>query len=242
VVKVLINFLHNMGVKLQVRHTDNGKYKVSYLANDEYIGPTIASGYEWDGWMREDVEAFYKEGTEILDIGANIGYNSLMFSDYGPVYAFEPLFHKVVQLNVENNNLKHKMYVVPIALSDKREDVDMYLPVQTPKGYRNYGGSSIHLTDQLDPETKTTVPCHRLDDVYKGITSFIKIDVEDHEMQVLKGAENTIKKFMPTILIEIHDFENSKVPKYLKSLGYDDPDPRPECMFLYRAKDILSTM
>lgn len=231
-----------MGVTLQVKCVNNGKYNVFFMANDEYIGPTIASGYEWDGWMRKDVESFYKEGTEILDIGANIGYNSLMFSDYGPVYAFEPLFHTIVQLNIDNNNLKHNMYIIPIALSDKREDVPMYLPTQTPKGYRNYGGSSIHFTDQQDSETKTNVPCHRLDDIYKGVTSFIKIDVEGHELQVLKGAENTIKKFMPTILIEIHDFENSEVPNYLKSLGYDEPEPRPDVMFLYRAKDILSTM
>ena len=231
-----------MGTTLQVKCVNNGKYNVFVISNDEYIAPTIAAGYEWDEWMRYDIEELYKEGTEILDIGANIGYNSLMFSDYGPVYAFEPLFHKIVQMNVDNNKLKHKMYVIPVALSDKQENIDMYLPVQTKKGHRNYGGSSIHFSNELDPETKTNVPCHRLDDIYKGVPSFIKIDVEGHEMQVLKGAENTIKKYMPTILIEIHDFENSEVPKYLKSLGYEDPESRPDVMFLYRAKDIFSTM
>jgi len=231
-----------MGVKLGVKCVNNGKYNVFVISNDEYIAPTIASGYEWDEWMRYDIEELYKEGTEILDIGANIGYNSLMFSDYGPVYAFEPLFHKIVQMNVDNNKLKHKMYVIPVALSDKQENIDMYLPVQTKRGHRNYGGSSIHFSNELDPETKTNVQCHRLDDIYKGVPSFIKIDVEGHEIQVLKGAENTIKKYMPTILIEIHDFENSEVPKYLKYLGYDDPEPRPDVMFLYRAKDIFSTM
>ena len=229
-------------MQLHVNCVNNGRYNIFSIANDEYIGPTISAGYEWDGWMRSDIETFFKEGTEILDIGANIGYNSLMFSDYGPTYAFEPLFHKVVKLNVENNKLKYNLYVIPIALSDKRENIDMYLPIQTKNGYRNYGGSSIHFSDGHDPETKTIVECHRLDDIYKGVPSIIKIDVEGHEMQVLKGAENTIKKYMPTILIEIHDFENSEVPKYLKSLGYEDPESRPDVMFLYRAKDIFSTM
>jgi len=43
---------------------------------------------------------------------------------------------------------------------------------------------------------------------------------------------------MPMILIEIRDFENSELPKFLENLGYGTPVERPEAMFLYRAKDI----
>jgi len=204
------------------------------MADDEYIGPCIARGYEWDGWMREDLEKYYKDGTDILDIGANIGYNTLMFSDYGPVYAFEPLFHKVTIMNVENNNLKNSVYVVPVALSDKNENKHMYFPKAVKQtGLRNYGGSSIQKTEGMDESTKTEIECRRLDDIYKGVTSVIKIDVEGHELEVLKGAENIIKKYMPMLLIEIFDFENNEVPKYLKSLGYGDPEERPEHVYLY---------
>jgi FkbM family methyltransferase len=223
-----------MSRTLQVKCINNGRYNVFFMADDEYIGPTIASGYEWDGWMREDLEKYYKEGTEILDVGANIGYNSLMFSDYGPVYAFEPLFHKVTTMNVENNKLKNNIYVAPIALSNKNENKMMYFPKAVKQtGLRNYGGSSMQKTNGMDETTKTEVECRRLDDIYKGVTSVIKIDVEGHELEVLMGAENIIKKYMPTLLIEIFDFENNKVPKYLKSLGYGDPEERPEHVYLY---------
>jgi len=232
-----------MSQTLHVKCVNNGKYTVFMIEDDEYITRTLSQGYEWDGWMREDVQMYYKEGTEILDVGANIGYNSLMFSDYGPVYAIEPLFHKVIQLNVENNTLKHNMYVIPVALSNKNSEVDMYFPNKVKETeLRNYGGSSIHTFEGTDYTSKTRVKCCRLDDIYIGVPSLMKIDVEGHEMEVLKGAENTIKTYMPTILIEIHDFDNSEVPKYLKSLGYDDPEPRPDVMFLYRAKDIFSTI
>ena len=230
-------------MEVQVKAVNNGKYNVFYMADDEYIGPCIARGYEWDGWMRKDVEKYYKEGTEILDIGANIGYNSLMFSDYGPVCAFEPIFHKLVTLNVENNKLKHPITVVPNALSDKKETVDMYLPNMVEKtGLRNYGGTSMYKTSGSDEKTKTEVECFKLDDFYSGVPSIIKIDVEGHELQVLRGAESIIKKYMPMILVELFDFENNKAAKYLKSLGYDDPEERPEHVYLYRAKDIFSTM
>ena len=71
----------------------NGIYDVHVISNDEYIGPTIARGREWDGWMRGDIRRCHKPDTEIIDVGANIGYNTLMFSDYGPVVSFEPVFH-----------------------------------------------------------------------------------------------------------------------------------------------------
>ena len=230
-------------VELQVKCVHNGRYNVFVIADDEYIGRAIASGHEWDGWMREDVQRYYKGGTDILDIGANIGYNSLMFSDYGPVHSFEPVFYKLVDLNAKNNKIKNPINIYPIALSDRKEDVDMYIPNKVDRsGLRNYGGTSMYKTDGFDETTKTPVECHKLDDVYEGVPSLIKIDVEGHEMEVLRGAENTIKKYKPTLLIEIFDFENNEVPKYLKSLGYDDPEPRPEHVYLYRAKDIFSTI
>jgi len=114
-------------INISVKCTHNGRYNVFTIVGDEYIGAAIQRGFEWDGWMREDVEKYYVPGTEILDIGANIGYNSLMFSDYGPVYAFEPIFYKIVELNIEHNNLKHKMYSVPVALSNNSDSVNMYL-------------------------------------------------------------------------------------------------------------------
>ena len=47
--------------------------------------------------MRETVKNLYKPGTDLLDIGGNIGYNALMFSDYGPVHSYEPVFHSIIE-------------------------------------------------------------------------------------------------------------------------------------------------
>ena len=75
-----------MSIDIDIVQVNNGIYNVAIIKNDEYIGPCIACGHEWDGWMREDIKNNYKDGTDIIDIGANIGYNTLMFSDYGPVH------------------------------------------------------------------------------------------------------------------------------------------------------------
>jgi FkbM family methyltransferase len=225
--------------KLGVKCINNGKYNVFTIVDDEYIGPTINAGHEWDGWMREDVQKYYIPGTEIFDIGANIGYNSLMFSDYGPVYAFEPVYHKIVDLNIENNKLKHQIYSIPIALSNNSDSVYMYLPNEVKTtGLRNYGGTSIHIDEGTDQSSKTVVTCRRLDDVYydKGKVSFIKLDVEGHEPQVLEGAKKVITKNLPTILVELIDYKNSVVPQILKGFGYTEkPIERPEKMYLFRS-------
>ena len=83
-------------MEIKLIDINNGKYNVSVIVDDEYIGPTIAKGYEWDGWMRDDIKKHSKKDTDILVIGANIVDNTLMFYDYGPVSSFEPVFYQVV--------------------------------------------------------------------------------------------------------------------------------------------------
>ena len=231
-----------MYMNLNIVNVDNGIYKVTVIKGDEYIGPSIASGQEWDRWMRRDVRLYHKPGTHIIDIGANIGYNTLLFSDYGPVISFDPVYHKIIQLNVDANTLRHNVKVVGCALSDVKDIRGIRVPSHGCQSnvHLNYGGTSFHHTDDWKGEG-VNVNCERLDDIYTGVPSFVKIDVEGHELQVLKGATETIKKHMPTILIEIHGFsEEHEIHKYLKELGYNDPIERPEVMFLYRANDTTS--
>lgn len=221
-------------MQLGITCVNNGKYNVFVIKNDEYIGPAIRRGFEWDGWMRGDIEKYYKTGTDILDIGANIGYNTLMFSDYGPVHAYEPIFHKIVKLNCENNRLKHGVNIIPYALSDEEKIVSMYYPKPVKaSGLRNFGGCSVYKSENSDETIHSDVKCYKLDDIYKGVPSIVKIDVEGHELEVLKGAENIIRKYKPTILIEILNFEDNEVSKFIESLGYSKPDERPEHVYLY---------
>ena len=222
-------------MEVSLTKVTNGIYDVHVISNDEYIGPTIARGHEWDGWMRGDIRRCHKPNTEIIDVGANIGYNTLMFSDYGPVVSFEPVFHEIVSLNVKNNSLRYPVQVIPCALSDEKSVSEIHIP---PHGRQsetliNYGGTTFNPDDDLKGEG-VNVACERLDDIYTGIPSIIKIDVEGHELQVLKGATDTIKKHKPALLIEICGFsQDNEVHTYIKSLGYEDPKPRPEMVYLY---------
>ena len=224
---------------INLKRVFNGKYNVNVIANDEYIGPTISHGYEWDGWMREDIKKYYKSGTDILDIGANIGYNSLMFSDYGPVHAFEPVFHGIVEMNARDNALNHAISVYPIALSNEDTKSVIYIPERGCQSNTaiNYGGTSMYKSDEVGG-TPFDISCKKLDAVYEGHPSVMKIDVEGHELQVLKGALKTIKKYMPVIMVEILKFEGNPIYDLLISLGYDEPTERHEKVYVFEPKPI----
>lgn len=209
------------------------RYLVDVISDDLYIKDKLSNNQEWDGWMRYDIPHMYKPGTDILDIGGNIGFNALMFSDYGPVHTFEPLFHSVITKNLNQNVLRHPVQMYPVGLSNVVSNVSMFLPKPQDFGFTNYGGSSMTLSESHKEQGSVIVPTVRLDDVYSGTPSIVKLDVEGHEFEVLLGAENTIRTHKPSMYVEIFDFDNSPVVPWLKNLGYNTVVPRPEANYLF---------
>ena len=69
-----------------------------------------------------------------------------------------------------------------------------------------------------------SVPTRRLDSYNLGMIGFIKIDVEGHKLKVLKGAEATLRRDRPNLLIEAEERHRSNavasVIDYLGPLGY----------------------
>jgi FkbM family methyltransferase len=209
-----------------------GKLTVSVIKDDRYIGGCLRLGNEWDGWMRQDLPHMVRPGTDILDIGANIGWNSLMYSDYGPVHSFEPIFHEIVSKNVSQNTLANPVTVHPYGLSSKNEEVSIFLQAHDPDGQCNYGGTSLHPhKDHVKEPTRVLVK--KLDDVYTGIPSLMKIDVEGHEFEVIMGAIETINRHKPFLYVEIFGFEESPIPGFLERLGYKQVVQRPEHNYLF---------
>jgi FkbM family methyltransferase len=159
----------------------------------------------------------YDFSTTFVDIGANIGNHSLYFSRiFNKIISFEPnpRVFKLLKLNAElSNNIEcHEL-----ALSDKNGVARISFNTT------NMGGASLNLTGQRSVEVVTS----KLDDfAINEKIGIIKIDVEGHELNVLHGASETIKKNQPIILFEQHieDFIEGKSPviDLLKIYGYND--------------------
>ena len=136
----------------------------------------------------------------ILDIGANIGRHTLQFSENqkSKIISFEPQkdTFEALKRNVYLNKRKN-VRLFNIGLFDENKEVELNICDS------NCGANSIAL--KRDGK-KEKIFVQKLDDFLKKENfspDFIKIDVEGAELNVLKGAINTIKKNGPIIYLEI---------------------------------------
>ena len=137
-----------------------------------------------------------------LDIGANIGNHSIFFSKYfKKVFAFEPN-PKTYDLLLINSKLISQKKIVPYNFGLSNNNGNLSLK-SNPS---NIGASRIISLPTNQLKNNITNIKVKIADEIKSIQtekiSFIKIDVEGHEINALKGAENIIKSNKPIIVFE----------------------------------------
>ncbi len=149
-----------------------------------------------EGWEVETTRLFKsmaKEGDTIVDIGANIGYYTLLSSrivgDKGKVYAFEPdpTNYSILTKNIALNKYTN-IETVQKAVSDKNEKLKLYLNDSDVGAHTIYHSNISKKFVEVDSV--------RLDDYFKGKEipiNIIKMDIEGAEMAALSGMTNIIK-------------------------------------------------
>lgn len=153
------------------------------------------------------IQRLLKEGDVFIDVGANIGFLSMAAAatvgKKGEVLAFEPVpsTYRILAANKELNSMS-QLQTFQIGVGSKSEIVS----IQTEE--LNRGGASI-LNNTGGEEIEIEVK--KLDElIASGPISLIKVDVEGYEFEVLKGAEELIKRDQPALIIEYStDRENS---------------------------------
>lgn len=141
-----------------------------------------------------------------VDVGANVGlWAKPLTNVFNHVIAFEPLeqVYECLEKNVEGLNIEIHKY----ALGSVNDTVEMFYDSE------NTGGSFVSKIGAGNITIK------RLDDLDLPMFGLLKIDCERHELEVLKGATNTILKYNPIIVCEQQADTNYDAGAYLKSLG-----------------------
>jgi len=154
----------------------------------------------------------------LLDIGANIGFYSILFSDrFERIYSFEPNERnfKVLKKNIENNKLKN-IQVLNFGLGENEE---VLIGNSNTKG-ELFQTSGFAISK--DNKKGERVIIKKGDNVlqFKNKTLTIKIDVEGFEFFVLKGLKSTLIDNWCILQIEIWEKNNDEVHRFLKLLGY----------------------
>lgn len=164
-------------------------------------------------------------GDTALDVGANIGsYTLRLARRFRTVIAFEPdqSSSNILRLNARVNKLSN-IRVEEVALANEEGVVPLYV--------RGGGATSLYRSHySLKFDTIKYVRVARLDDIsgIPGKVDFVKIDAENLELPILKGARQTIGRFRPILGIEVHSARNRFAStcacdtcNYVHGLGYD---------------------
>ncbi len=169
------------------------------------------------GLTTEEVEVDFKiikhlvsGGDVVVDIGANIGFYTKFLSDRvgarGAVVSLEPVPSTYRRLAFIVRKLKLKnVSLFNCALSDRDGTARMEIPLR-PSGEENFFEARI-IPEGASPSHRTvSVELKRLDSFVSRFprpVTFIKCDVEGHELECLHGAAGILSEHRPALLVEI---------------------------------------
>jgi FkbM family methyltransferase len=187
----------------------------------------------WYGYYEKELgdllKKLIKPDQLFIDIGANLGYFSLLVATSSPsvkVISFEPvddLFRKINE-NISVNNVKN---IVPIhaAVGEKDEEKELFISAAD-----NSGMSSFQEPENYSG-AKEKVKVVTLDDWIKtsrvSKVDIIKLDIEGSELAALNGMKEVLQNFKPLVIVEINpetlalfDLKPLNIYNYFKQLGF----------------------
>lgn len=153
---------------------------------------------------------YIKPGNTVLDIGANYGGSTLLFSALvgprGYVHSFEPnpaWFNNLTKLykyNFFRNICIHFVGLSNVSNLEKKFYIDQREGAQASTyDFENTTHERVLNNVQY---IESFCAVKKMDDLFFCNVNFIKIDVEGHEYEVLEGGINTITKHRPIIIFE----------------------------------------
>ena len=184
----------------------------------------------WLGTYEPELQAALREliqpGAVIYDVGANIGYVSLLLAkaagEKGHVYAFEALPGNVVQWrqNVALNGMEDRLSLYAGAVTRSAGPVRFL--VHASGGMGKAAGSAGR-ADQYQSEI--SVPGISLDEFVYGQGNpppqVVKMDIEGGEVLALPGMSRVLAEARPLMLMELHGPESSRAAwETLTAAGY----------------------
>ena len=168
-----------------------------------------------------------KQGTDTIDVGVYRGvysYELSRLSNHVHLFEANPIIYEYLQKNL--TRIIKNITLYNYALSDRKGIAKFRVPIRRKTIFQSQfeekyhaGRGTIHEPNVFDKFDKFDVKTIKLDDFeFSNKISLIKIDVEGHELKVIDGAKETIKKHKPNLLVEIQE-QHSK-EKLLKSISY----------------------
>lgn len=198
-----------------------------YLAPRHGVKKIIGN---YEKYVTQTLIANVHSGDVCLDLGSHLGYLSLAMrrsaGKSGTIVAIDPISSNIQDTlkSFKKNKFRN---VIGIACGAGDKSKILKADVYDDSDMANFSDSNFqpHIKAQATQtfQVKTVdsmVREHKLKTV-----NFMKVDVEGYEVKALEGAMQTIKKYHPTILVEIHKDEyGANIFNRLSDLGYELSD------------------
>ena len=183
----------------------------------------------WLGTYERQTQARMKrllrEGDVFYDIGANAGYFTLigarLVGSRGAVVAFEPVSTNVETLrrHLVWNRVRNAT-VVAAAVANADGEVDFIASRNSEMGHL-----ANAMSDDAAGGRATRVPSVTIDALVADgripPPDVLKLDVEGAELMVLEGSRETLRRYRPRVLVELHTPEMDRLcPRILDDLGF----------------------
>lgn len=209
-------------IKSNLSTADTPFGSISYYKNDDPIGVALERYGEWAGVELAFISRCIKKGDVVIDIGANIGTHTIAFSrmvgDSGFVYSFEPQpdVFSLLAKNISENRIAN-VKAFNSGAGARRER--MYCEAIDYDKKTNIGAASLKSDGYGDELPVDVFP---IDDLRLTSCSFVKIDAEGMEVDVLAGLEGVMDLHRPLIFVECnHVGDGYKIMASLKSACYE---------------------
>lgn len=182
----------------------------------------------------EPIKCLVKPGDYVVDIGANIGWYTRILAglvtERGRVYSIEPILEtfEILSSVIEKLVLKN-VQLFNCALSEKDGWDLMQIPLYDYGGQNFYQAKIVGDKSIGNSARQCKVHLRSIDSLFRELPkniTFIKCDVEGHELSVIKGSSNFLAKCRPAWLIEVSgnpDDDNSpsnELFNWLKEANY----------------------
>jgi FkbM family methyltransferase len=218
-------------------------YGVEIKSYNDYIyNHSITINKLWDEEIVNEVLNNYIEGTDILDIGANIGLITLGITkkakerniNLGNIHCFECDTHlfNLLESNVSSLNnvnlypfaVAQKELLCNLSLLDSNQGCNHIYSTIDEKEKTNYDYSMLFYQDAHQKRNNVFILGTALDNIsynFKNKISIVKIDVEGFELNVLNGAKKLILEHRPIIIVEIYKKINFElVLRFFEEINY----------------------
>jgi len=214
-----------------MKHCKHGVFE--FLENDILVGRSLNAYGEFSEHEVRLYQQLIKEHDYVVEVGSNIGAHTIPIAKMlrlGHILAFEPqrILYDLLRKNIRHNyKFRNNVLSFPYAVGNRNERIN--LPT-FDYSHKDFYSSSLVWDSDMKPmmiegakvDQLESVQMVTLDSFQLHVCDFLKVDVDGCELEVLEGAQETIRRCSPIIYIE-NDREDrsAKLIEYIQSFGYD---------------------